>query len=155
MNANSLLFLPSFGSCPFLPSFPGFCLLDVDELRHWPVATGISFSFSGIVVLPPVDTMPRLTLTLLSLVASASLSLSASLDSANQDLVITEAVRTLDLTSQLVKETVAITLSNGGSGGAVRSMHFTVPKEMADKVAYIGATVRKQDFSFFFLFLLC
>ena len=93
--------------------------------------------------------MPRLTLTLLSLVASASLSLSASLDSANQDLVITEAVRTLDLTSQLVKETVAITLSNGGSGGAVRSMHFTVPKEMADKVAYIGATVRKQDFSFF------
>ena len=71
-------------------------------------------------VLPPVDTMPRLTLTLLSLVASASLSFSASLDSANQDLVITEAVRTLDLTSQLVKETVAITLSNGGSGGAVR-----------------------------------
>ncbi len=75
------------------------------------------------------------------LVATAFLvSAVSALDSVNSEVTITEAVRNIDLTSQLVKETLQLTVANGGSG-AVRTLHFAVPKEVADKVVYVGATV--------------
>ncbi len=63
-----------------------------------------------------------------------------ALDSVNSDVTVTEATRTIDLTSQLVKESLALTLQNGGSG-AVKTVHFAVQKEMADKAVFVGATV--------------
>ena len=65
-----------------------------------------------------------------------------SVDAANADIVITNAARTVDLSSQLVKMKNALTLKNGGSG-AVKSVHFVVEKELADKVVFIGATQDK------------
>ncbi len=67
-----------------------------------------------------------------------------ALDSANPEVTVTEASRTVDLTSQLVKETVTLTLHNGGSG-AVRTVHVAVAKDAVDKIAFVGATVRKIE----------
>lgn len=63
------------------------------------------------------------------------------LDSANKDLVITSAERSIDLASQLAKINTKLIVSNGGQG-TVKSIHFTVDPSVADKVAFLGATVR-------------
>ncbi len=83
-------------------------------------------------------------LTVLSISFCLLLSPSMALDSVNSDVTVTEATRTIDLTSQLVKETVALTLQNGGSG-AVKTVHFAVQKEVADKVVFVGATVSGES----------
>ena len=63
----------------------------------------------------------------------------------SKDVTITELSRTLDLNSQLVKETVSLTLSNGGSS-PVKSVHFAVAEDKKDKVAFFGATVRESSY---------
>jgi len=62
-----------------------------------------------------------------------------SLDSVNPDLILTNIDRKIDLSTQLVKVSHAITVNNGGSG-ATKNIHFTVEKEFADKVVFIEAT---------------
>jgi hypothetical protein len=67
-----------------------------------------------------------------------------ALDSANKDLVVTSADRSIDLASQLAKINTKLTFTNGGQG-TVKSIHYTVDPSVADKVAFIGATVRRPS----------
>ncbi len=63
-------------------------------------------------------------------------------ETASADLSLSNVVRTIDLTSQLVKMSHAITVANGGSSPA-KSVHFVVDPALADKVAFVGATQDK------------
>jgi len=65
----------------------------------------------------------------------------AAFDSINKDLVVKSCDRTIDLSTQLVKINQKLSLSNTGSGGAIKSFLFSVEPEAKDKVTYIGATV--------------
>merc|ERR1712117_536127 len=82
--------------------------------------------------------MMRVSVLAVVLLGSA-IPFAASLDSANPDLTLTNIERKIDLSTQLVKISHAITVSNGGSG-ATKSIHFAVEKELADKVVFIEAT---------------
>ncbi len=56
------------------------------------------------------------------------------------EVSVSEALRTIDLTSQLVKESVSLTFSNDGAD-TVKSLVVAAEKEWADRTAFIGATV--------------
>lgn len=63
-----------------------------------------------------------------------------AIDAVNKDLIVTNADRTIDLASQLVKINSKLTISNSGQS-AIKSFHFTVDDELVDKLVFIGATV--------------
>ena len=63
-----------------------------------------------------------------------------AVETVNKDLSVSNADRTIDMASQLVKINTKLTLSNGGQS-PVKSFHFTVDDNDLDKVAFIGATV--------------
>ena len=71
--------------------------------------------------------------------------ISASVETANQDLVIDNLERTINLESQLVKITSKITLLNNGKG-ATKGFHYAVEEAFVPNLAFIGATVRTYTF---------
>jgi len=72
-----------------------------------------------------------------------------AVDSANKDLVVTSAERSIDLVSQLAKINTKLVITNGGQG-TVKSIHYTVDPNVAEKVAFVGATVRILSLVFSF-----
>lgn len=68
------------------------------------------------------------------------LMLSSFCSAASDDLVIKSAERTIDITSQLVRITHKLTLSNTGKS-AVRSFDFPIETKAIDKLSYFKAQV--------------
>nr|CAG4650912.1 EOG090X04O4 [Simocephalus serrulatus] len=66
------------------------------------------------------------------------LTLSSFCSAASEDLVIKSAERTIDITSQLVKITHKLTLSNTGKS-AVRSFDFPIETKAVEKLSYFKA----------------
>ena len=60
--------------------------------------------------------------------------------SINDKIVINNVARTLDLTSQLARVTLDITLQNTGSS-SVNNFHLAVDPEDSNHLAFAGATV--------------
>ncbi|XP_070557890.1 dolichyl-diphosphooligosaccharide--protein glycosyltransferase subunit 1-like [Ptychodera flava] len=73
-----------------------------------------------------------------------SLATNAKSGKISNDLVITKADRTLDLVSQLVKQTTIITVENKGSS-SLRSFLLAVEPSLADKLSHIGAVIKEDD----------
>lgn len=65
-----------------------------------------------------------------------------ALESVSKDIIVTNVDRSIDLASQLVKISSKLTVSNVGQS-PIKSIHFTVDENAADKVAFVGATVNK------------
>ena len=61
-----------------------------------------------------------------------------------KDLMVTNAERSIDMASQLVKINTKLTLSNEGQS-TLKVFHFTIEKTAFDKVSYIGASVSFKD----------
>ena len=66
--------------------------------------------------------------------------IAANLETANQEVVIDSVERSIDLSSQLVKISSKITLTNNGRG-AIKGFHYAIEEAFVSKVAFIGATV--------------
>jgi len=62
----------------------------------------------------------------------------------SNDLVINKADRTVDVASQLVKQTTTVTLENRGSG-AVNSFLLAIEPALADKLAHVGAVIKEEE----------
>ncbi|XP_077983571.1 dolichyl-diphosphooligosaccharide--protein glycosyltransferase subunit 1-like [Glandiceps talaboti] len=73
-----------------------------------------------------------------------SLSTNAKSGSINADIRIKKAERTVDLVSQLVKQTTILTLENGG-GSSVESFLIATEPALANSLAYVGATIKTDE----------
>lgn len=65
-----------------------------------------------------------------------------AVETINSEVVVDSVERQIDLTSQLVKINAKIKLTNNGPG-AIKSFHYAVEAQAKEKLAFIGATVRK------------
>lgn len=70
--------------------------------------------------------------------------IAASVETANQDVVIDSLDRTINLESQLVKITTKLTLTNNGKG-AIKGFHYAIEDTLVSKLAFIGATVGSSE----------
>ena len=66
--------------------------------------------------------------------------IAANVETVNQDIVVDNIERSINLESQLVKINSKVTLTNNGKG-ATKGFHYAVEESMAPHVSYIGATV--------------
>ena len=66
--------------------------------------------------------------------------IAANVETVNQDIVVENIERSINLESQLVKINSKVTLTNNGKG-ATKGFHYAVEESMAPHVSYIGATV--------------
>lgn len=62
-------------------------------------------------------------------------------DNRVESLELTSVTREVDLTSPLVKQKVTMVVENKANK-AVSSVYYTVERQLANKLAYIGAQVR-------------
>merc|ERR1712241_402913 len=69
---------------------------------------------------------------------------SAAVETVNQDIVVDNIERSINLESQLVKTNSKVTLTNNGKG-ATKGFHYAVEESMAPHVSYIGATVGSSE----------
>jgi len=67
------------------------------------------------------------------------LSIGGAVELVAKDLMVTNAERTIDIASQLVKINTKLTLSNEGQS-TLKIFHFTIEGAAFDKVSYIGAS---------------
>lgn len=67
------------------------------------------------------------------------LSIGGAVELVAKDLMVTNAERTIDIASQLVKINTKLTLSNEGQS-TLKIFHFTIEGPAFDKVSYIGAS---------------
>ena len=72
------------------------------------------------------------------------LSIGGAVELVAKDLMVTNAERTIDIASQLVKINTKLTLSNEGQS-TLKIFHFTIEGPAFDKVSYIGASVSNKD----------
>ena len=68
----------------------------------------------------------------------------AGSESINQDIVVTNCERSIDISSQLVKMNHKLSFQNTGQG-AVKSLLFSMDPTLQDKVSFIEATVGSSD----------
>ncbi|XP_002740264.1 dolichyl-diphosphooligosaccharide--protein glycosyltransferase subunit 1 [Saccoglossus kowalevskii] len=88
--------------------------------------------------------MYRTFLQLTVCICLLSLSTSAKQGSVNNDLIIMKAERTLDMASQLVKQTTAINLINNANA-PVKSFLLATEPLLANNLAFVGATIKSDD----------
>ena len=69
-------------------------------------------------------------------------------DNRVEALEITSVTREIDLTSPLVKQKVTMVIENKAAK-AVSSVYYTVERQLAKKLAYIGAQVIKNNGLFY------
>jgi len=113
------------------------------HFKSWSLAEHPYFSFlvsASVLHLPAMalNSCPVMLTAALLLLVCSSLVASSPVDAINSGLLLTEAKRTLDLTSQMVKANFQLTVKNEGSTPA-RTFHFSVDDQHADKVSYVGA----------------
>jgi len=70
--------------------------------------------------------------------------IAANVETVNQDIVVDNIERSINLESQLVKINSKVTLTNNGKG-ATKGFHYAVEESMAPHVSYIGATVGSSE----------
>jgi len=70
--------------------------------------------------------------------------IAANVETVNQDIVVENIERSINLESQLVKINSKVTLTNNGKG-ATKGFHYAVEESMAPHVSYIGATVGSSE----------
>ena len=86
----------------------------------------------------------RLRSALVVALCLAVAAVQAGYDSINQDIVVTNCERSVDISSQLVKMNHKLSFQNNGQG-AVKTVLFSLDPTLQDKVSFIEATVGSSD----------